>query len=128
MSTQKPMGKNARKRAARRAFHADESATGPMPHAFKVVMYRDNQRHVLTFASLTSYKKYRERFYWDKTIRFAVAADESEVDDSKGEAIRSSLTNKGIGLHNGKRYVKKAVHKGTPEKRFAGPKQRFAQT
>lgn len=57
------IGKNAKKRAARRAFHESTDMGLDMPYSFKVVQYTDGVRRVLTFASLTSYKNYRKEFF-----------------------------------------------------------------
>lgn len=57
------IGKNAKKRAARRAFHESTDMGLDMPYAFNVVQYTDGVRRVLTFASLTSYKNYRKEFF-----------------------------------------------------------------
>lgn len=57
------IGKNAKKRAARRAFHESTDMGLDMPYSFKVVQYIDGVRRVLTFASLTSYKNYRKEFF-----------------------------------------------------------------
>lgn len=99
------IGKNARKREARKAFHADQEAGGKLPFAFNVVEYRDGKRRVITFASLTSYKEYRERFYPEGAKgRLILESDLSLVDDSNKDAMRASVTNKGIGLGNADRF------------------------
>jgi hypothetical protein len=110
------IGKNAKKRAARRAFHASTEADsmGSMPYSFKVVEYRraddmvvamDKQvttysgmvRRVLTFASLTSYKEYRERFFsCHPTGKLTLASPNDEtVSDTRGESFRSKVINQG---------------------------------
>lgn len=108
------IGKNARKREARKAFHADQEAGGKLPFAFNVVEYRDGKRRVITFASLTSYKEYRERFYPEGAKgRLILESDLSLVDDSNKDAMRASVTNKGIGLGNEKRFSRvKSLVKG----------------
>ena len=99
------IGKNARKREARKAFHADQEAGGKLPFAFNVVEYRDGKRRVITFASLTSYKEYRERFYPEGAKgRLILESDLSAIDDSNKDAMRASVTNKGIGLGNADRF------------------------
>lgn len=93
------IGKNAKKRAARRAFHdAKDNDAGAMPYSFKVVEYRDNQRRVLTFASLSSYKEYRERFFSSNpvgTLSLVNPLTEETVSDDRGKASRSAIINKG---------------------------------
>lgn len=96
--------KNAKKRAARRAFHADPLAEyGALPYAFHVIEYRDGQRRKLTFASLTSYKEYRERFYKSGTVgQLVLVSDLESLDDSKGKAFRSKVINKGADTSKAK--------------------------
>jgi hypothetical protein len=93
------IGKNAKKRAARRAFHAstDTDSPGSMPYSFKVVEYKDKIRRVLTFASLTSYKEYRERFFsCHPTGKLTLASPNDEtVSDTRGESFRSKVINQG---------------------------------
>ncbi len=108
-------GKNAKKRAARHAFHASTDDTpGAMPYSFKVIEYRraDDMvvamdkpvatysgivRRVLTFASLTSYKEYRERFFsCHPTGQLLLASPNDEtVSDTRGESFRSKVINQG---------------------------------
>ena len=116
--TTAPMAKNARKRAARRAFHASEHAEpGSMPYTLKAVVYRDGKRHVLTFASMTAFKAYREEFYPGKAQRqLVLVSDLDTLDDSKGKANRSRMTNNGIGLGNETRSIRPAnLDKSKPE-------------
>ena len=106
-------GKNAKKRAARRAFHAstDTDSPGAMPYSFRVVEYKDNVRHVLTFASLTSYKEYRERFFsCHPTGQLLLAShDDENVSDTRGQAFRSKVINQGADTSKAK---PKAILKG----------------
>jgi len=122
-------GKNAKKRAARHAFHAATNDTpGAMPYSFKVVEYRraDDMvvamdkpvatysgmvRRVLTFASITSYKEYRERFFsCNPTGQLLLASPNDEtVSDTRGQAFRSKVINQGADTSKAK---PKAIVKG----------------
>ena len=87
------IGKNARKRAARRAFHdASDIEAGEIPYAFKVVQYTDGVRRVLTFASLTSYKNYRKEFFASnpkgKLFSLQEALELEKVKDQEGPFFR----------------------------------------
>ena len=111
-------GKNARKRAERRAFlHDDNAEPGTMPHTLKVVVYTDGTRRVLTFASLTAYKDYCRTFYGNKTIRsLALVSDLESLDDSKGQSHRTRATNNGIGLGNDTKAIRpSSLDKSKPE-------------
>lgn len=93
------IGKNAKKRAARRAFHASpcDGSPGAMPYSFKAVEYRDNVRRVITFASLTSYKEYRERFFACNPVgqlSLVNPLQDTDVAD-RGKAFRSKVVNAG---------------------------------
>lgn len=97
------LGKNARKRAARRAFLNDSNAMSEsMPYAFHVIEYRDGTRRHLRFVSLTSYKEYRERFYStlpsDSTGELRLVSDMSDIPDTLGQSQRARVERKGIGL------------------------------
>jgi hypothetical protein len=93
------IGKNAKKRAARRAFHdAPDDTLQAMPYSFKVVEYKDNVRRVLTFASLTSYKEYRERFFsTNPTGKLSLVnpLSDSDVNATRGESFRQKVINQG---------------------------------
>lgn len=95
------IGKNAKKRAARRAFHASpcDDTPGNMPYSFKVVEYRDNVRRVLTFASLTSYKEYRERFFscnpMGQLSLVNPLSPDLDVNLKRGESFRAKVVNAG---------------------------------
>jgi hypothetical protein len=110
------IGKNAKKRAARRAFHDApcDGLPGAMPYSFKVVEYRraDDMaisqgkafgeggvvRRVLTFASLTSYREYRERFFSCNptgTLSLVNPLSDETVSDERGKAFRSKVINRG---------------------------------
>jgi hypothetical protein len=110
------IGKNAKKRAARRAFHDTpcDGKPGAMPYSFKVVEYRraDDMaisqgkafggggmvRRVLTFASLTSYKEYRERFFSTNpagTLSLVNPLSDSDVNATRGESFRQKVINQG---------------------------------
>lgn len=119
------IGKNARKREARKAFHADQEAGGKLPFAFNVVEYKDGKRRVITFASLTSYKAYRKEFYPQGAKgRLILESDLSIVDDSNKDAMRTSVTNKGIGLGNADRFKRvKALVPDEPASRAAKGKR-----
>jgi len=99
------IGKNSKKRAARRAFHASTDDTpGVMPYSFKVVRHIDGKPHIVTFASLTSYKEYRERFFsCNPTGRLFLASHEDEnVSDTRGQAFRSKIINQGADTSKAK--------------------------
>jgi len=106
-------GKNARKRAARRAFHAstDTDSPGAMPYSFKVVRHIDGKPHVVTFASLTAYKNYREEFFArNPTGKLLLAShDDETVSDTRGQAFRSKVINQGADTSKAK---PKAILKG----------------
>lgn len=90
------IGKNAKKRAARHAFHDDPNAVGDMPYSFKVVRHIDGKPHVLTFASLSSFKEYRERFFASNpTGTLSLASCDDETVKDTGKAFRSKVINKG---------------------------------
>lgn len=98
------IGKNARKRAARSAFHNDPNAVGDIPYSFKVIQYRDGERHVLTFASMTSFKKYRETFFaTNPTGQLTLASHEdASVNASRGQSFRSRVINQGADTSKAK--------------------------
>jgi hypothetical protein len=99
------IGKNAKKRAARRAFHASTDIdAGALPYSFKVVEYKDKVRRVLTFASLTSYKEYRERFFsCNPNGKLTLASPNDEtVSDTRGQAFRSKVINQGADTSKAK--------------------------
>lgn len=101
------VGKNKKKREARKAFLNDPQAQGPMPYALIAIEYRDGKRRKLTFASLTAFKEYRERFFPTSAKgRLILESDLSLVDDSNKEATRKAMTNKGLGLGNDTRFAK----------------------
>lgn len=123
------IGKNAKKRAARRAFHDApcEEKPGAMPYSFKVVEYRraDDMavsrekpvtgsgmvRRVLTFASLTSYKDYRKEFFSRNptgTLSLVNPLSDDVVAD-RGKAFRSKVINRGADTSKAK---PKAILKG----------------
>ena len=108
------VGKNAKKREARKRFLEDTLAQGPMPYALIAIEYRDGKRRKLTFASLTAYKKYREEFFPSSAKgRLILESDLSLVDDSNKEATRKAMTNKGLGLGNDTRFARpKTLVKG----------------
>jgi len=90
------MGKNAKKRAARLAFHADTDAQGDMPYALHVIVTTDGKPRRITFASLTSFKKYREEFYASEVkgeLRLLEPGDATVKDT--GKAYRSKVINRG---------------------------------
>jgi hypothetical protein len=94
-------GKNARKRAARRAFH--DASAGKIPYALHVIVHRDGKAEKIIFASLSSYKEYRARFYASNPQGVLILeSDMSKLDDSKGKANRSRVMNLGIGQNRGK--------------------------
>ena len=107
-------GKNAKKREARKAFLNDPQAQGPMPYALIAIEYRDGKRRKLTFASLTAFKEYRERFFpANAKGRLILESDLSLVNDSHKEATRKAMTNKGLGLGNDTRFARvKSLVKG----------------
>ena len=126
------LGKNARKRAARRAFACDENPQGKIPFALHVVEWRDGKPRNITFASLTSYKEYRARFYGvtGQTGKLVLVSDLATLDDSKGKTNRTRVINKGIGINTGKetkpsylasRPKSRAVdgYRTTPQETFA---------
>jgi len=89
-------GKNAKKRAARRAFLNDPDPVQSMPYSFKVVEYRDGTRRVLTFASLTSYKEHLENLYTPKeAARLLLLHGHDESVKETGKAFRASVINRG---------------------------------
>ena len=93
------MGKNARKRAARLAFHnAPDSEAGKIPYAIHVIIHRDGKPEKIIFTSLTAFKAYRAEFIQrnPKGI-LTLVSDTDTVDDSKGKANRARVINKGIG-------------------------------
>lgn len=99
------IGKNARKRAARSSFHADSDAQGPMPYALVAIEYTDGKRRKLTFASMTAFKEYREKFFPSTAKgRLVLVSDLESLDDSKGASQRKRCDNKGIGLGNDTRF------------------------
>ena len=101
------VGKNAKKREARKRFLEDTQAQGPMPYALIAIEYRDGKRRKLTFASLTAFKKYREEFFPSNAKgRLILESDLSLIDDSNKEATRKAMTNKGLGLGNESRFAK----------------------
>lgn len=108
------VGKNKKKREARKAFLNDPQAQGPMPYALVAIEYRDGKRRKLTFASLTAFKEYRERFFPTSAKgRLILESDLSLVDDSNKESTRKAMTNKGIGLGNDTRFARpKTLVKG----------------
>jgi hypothetical protein len=99
------IGKNAKKRAARHAFHAStEDTPGAMPYSFKVVRHIDGKPHVVTFASLTAYKEYRERFFsCNPTGQLLLAShDDETVSDTRGQPFRSKVINQGTDTSKAK--------------------------
>ena len=116
-----PMGKNAKKRAARKVYAAMlecNAAFVKMPHAFHIIDYKDGQRRHLKFASITAYKNYLKEFHNGKKPPGLVLVGKdslSEMDDSKGQANRTRATNKGVGLHNGKRLSLPAFNDKAPK-------------
>ena len=111
------VGKNAKKRLARAAFHASDDASGAMPYCLHVIEYRDGARRHIKFASLSSFKEYRERFYSKGQVgELRLVSDLSELDDSKGKANRSRVINQGIGINTG-RESKPAFNRSAPKSR-----------
>lgn len=113
------IGKNKRKRLARAAFRDDPNAFGDMPYSFKVVEYRraddmalsmEKQiansgmvRRVLTFASLSAYKKYRKEFFSrNPTGTLSLASCDDETVRDTGKAFRSKVINKGADTSKAK--------------------------
>jgi len=97
------MGKNARKRTARSAFHANPDAQGDLPFALHVIVTTDGKPRRLTFASLTSYKKYREEFYASKAkgeLRLLDPGDATVKET--GKAYRSKVVNRGADYSKAK--------------------------
>ena len=93
------IGKNARKRAARLAFHnAPDSDTGKIPYAIHVIIHRDGKPEKIIFTSITAFKAYRAEFMQrnPKGI-LTLVSDTDTVSDSRGKANRSRVINKGIG-------------------------------
>lgn len=68
-------------------------------------------RRVLTFASFTSYKEYRERFFsCNPTGKLTLASyDDETVSDTRGKAFRSKVINQGADTSKAK---PKAIVKG----------------
>jgi hypothetical protein len=98
------LGKNAKKRAARRAFHdVSDASAGKIPYALHVIIHRDGKAEKVIFASLSSYKEYRARFYESNPQGVLILeSDMSKLDDSKGKSNRSRVMNLGIGQNKGK--------------------------
>lgn len=117
------MGKNAKKRAARKAYAAmsdGDAAYSKLPHAFHVIDYRDGERRHLRFVSITAYKNYLNKFHGGKRPATLVLVGKDNIpdlDDSKGQANRTRATNKGIGLHNGKRLSVPSFNDKAPKTR-----------
>lgn len=101
MQWPKPMaiGKNAKKRAARRAFHnAPDSEAVKIPYAIHVIIHRDGKPEKIIFTSLTAFKAYRAEFMQRNPQGIlTLVSDTDTVDDSKGKANRTRVINKGIG-------------------------------
>ena len=116
------MGKNARKKAARKAYAAmseGDAAYSKMPYAFHVIEYRDGQRRHLKFVSITAYKNYLKEFHeGEKPANLVLIGKDSiaEIDDSRGKAMRTRATNRGIGLHHGKRLSTPSFNDKAPKK------------
>jgi hypothetical protein len=93
------VGKNAKKRAARRAFHnAPDSEAGKIPYAIHVIVHRDGKPEKIIFTSLTAFKAYRAEFIQRNPQGIlTLVSDTDTVDDSKGKANRARVINKGIG-------------------------------
>lgn len=102
------MGKNAKKREARRAFHnAPDTVAGKIPYAFhavvreksvcgKIVTLGPPRR--IGFYSFSSYKEWRNEFYpASENVQIDLVSDLDTLDDSKGKANRTRVINKGIG-------------------------------
>lgn len=102
------IGKNKKKREARRAFHnAADSDAGKIPYAIHVISWQGGEPRKIIFTSLTAYKKYRAEFYASNpTGTLKLVSDVETLDDSKGKANRSRVINKGIG-QNWDRVTKK---------------------
>jgi hypothetical protein len=97
------IGKNKRKRLARASFHAATDSAQDMPYCLHVIEYRDGKRRHIRFASLTSFKEYRERFHAAGIVgTLSLVSDLDTLDDSKGKANRSRVINKGIGINTDK--------------------------
>lgn len=116
------MGKNARKKAARKAFAAMSNRKADysnLPYAFHVIEYKDGQRRHLRFVSITAYKNYLKEFHGgEKPADLVLVGGDSiaELDDSKGKASRTRATNKGVGLHHGKRISTPSFNDKSPKK------------
>lgn len=119
------LGKNAKKREARKAFHNDNEAQGAMPFAFYAIEYRNGIRRKLTFASLSSFKEYRERFFPTTAKgQLVLVSDLDSVDDSRKDAARKAATNRGLGLGNEDRFKRtKTPAPKTPEARAVSGKR-----
>lgn len=116
------MGKNARKRAARKDYAAmseGDAAYSKLPYAFHVIEYRDGERRHLKFVSVTAYKNYLKEFHGGKKPSNLVLVGKdclAELDDTKGKAMRTRATNKGVGLHHGKRLSTPIFNDKAPKK------------
>ena len=102
------MGKNAKKREARRAFHtAHDASAGKIPYAFHAVIREKavcgrivtlGPPRRIGFYSLTSFKEWRETFYpTSESVQIDLVSDLDSLDDSKGKGNRTRVINKGIG-------------------------------
>jgi len=97
------MGKNAKKRAARSAFYNDPDAKGDMPFALHVIITTDGKPRRITFASLTSFKEYREEFYASKAKGELRLLDPgNDTVKETGKAYRSKVVNRGADHSNAK--------------------------
>ena len=119
------LGKNAKKREARKAFHNDVDAQGAMPFAFYAIEYRDGIRRKLTFASLSAFKEYRRTFFPAKAKgQLILVSDLDSVDDSRKDGARKASTDKGNGLGNADRFKRtKTPAPKTPEARAVSGKR-----